>query len=495
MSSTLDRRRFIAQASGLALSQLSLLTSCQTLRPCPGAVAGLDLSPQDWQDLEDNLEGAVLRSGEMGFNNRVRPWNLRYLNRRPAGLARCETLEDIRVCLQWAQQKGVPLVARSGGHSYAAYSTTPGLMVDLSELDSLEFDSSGKARVGAGARNATLYKNLPRTQRSVTHGRCKQVGVGGLVLGGGIGFNMRMHGLLIDQLVETDLMTADGKVHRCSKEQNPDFLWACQGGGGGNFGINTSFTFQPFEVGMVTVFNLVWKDHIDLLFPLALDLLPNLPDEFGCKLWLSQKRTGLTMNLLGQFHGPEAELRQLLSPLLSRGGIEKEVVEYEPYWDVQEPFLGEPGTPEYSHERSRYVFRPMSSTAACTVLRHLRAWPGTSAQTSWKAFLTGGAISRVGKRETAYWHRDATILSSIELNWEKHDSPALVTENEAWLSDFHEAMAEHTSHQCYQNFIDDSQHHYLHAYYGENLERLVRVKRATDPNNIFNYRQGIPLSL
>jgi FAD/FMN-containing dehydrogenase len=112
-----------------------------------------------------------------------------------------------------------------------------------------------------------------------------------------------------------------------------------------------------------------------------------------------------------------------------------------------------------------------------------------------EAFLTGGAITRKGKTETAYWHRDAIILSSIELNWEKRDSAELLAQNEAWLAGFHDAMAEYTSDQCYQNFIDDSQRQYLRAYYGGNLERLVQVKRATDPHNVFRYRQGIPLSL
>lgn len=489
----IDRRRFLTQASSLALLQLPWLSGCQTKSPSEGA---LHTAPEAWSELEKNLSGPVLRHGDSGFNNLVRPWNLRYRNEQPAGLARCRSTDDIRTCLQWAQQHRVPLVARSGGHSYAGYSTTPGLMIDLSLIKSLEYDErTGKARVGAGARNANLYADLPKVQHSVTHGRCKQVGVGGLVLGGGIGFNMRKHGLLIDQLVETDLMTADGKIHHCSKDENPNYLWACQGGGGGNFGINTSFTFQTFEVGMVTVFNITWQQNIDDLFPRALDLIPTLPDEFGCKLWLTQKKSGLTLSLLGQYVGPEADLRRLLSPLLSRGGTATEIIEHRPYWDVQESFLGEAGKPEYSHERSRYVFKPISAAGARSILAHLRAWPGTGAQASWKAFLTGGAISRVSNSATAYSHRDAIILSSIELNWEEHDSVETVAKNELWLAEFHEAMAEYTSRQCYQNFIDNSQHHFLRAYYGANLEKLVQVKRETDPHHIFRYPQGIPLKL
>lgn len=433
----------------------------------------------------------------MGFSGRVQPWNLRYQDRSPVGLARCKTVDDIRVCLQWAQQQKAPIVARSGGHSYAGYSTTKGLMIDLSDLDSFQADSSGIVKVGAGARNATLYKELPRLKRSVTHGRCENVGVGGLVLGGGVGFNMRLHGVLVDQLIGTELMTADGRVHNCTAGENPDLLWACQGGGGGNFGINTSFTFESFPVGKVTVFNFRWEDGMDVLFPVALDLLPGLPNAFGCKLWLvNSQEHGFSMNLLGQYHGPEDELRKLLAPLLRRGVPDKADIKYADYWDVQKSFLGEAGTPEFSHERSRYVFNPLSAAGAAFILRQMRAWPQTSAQASWKAFHTGGAIAERGKRETAYWHRDAIILSSIELNWHEHDAPQQVAESEAWLARFHDEAAEvYASHQSYQNFIDDSQANHLRAYYGGNLERLVEVKRRTDPGNVFNYRQGIPLNL
>jgi FAD/FMN-containing dehydrogenase len=486
----IDRRRFLTQASSLALLQLPWLSGCKTTLSSDGAQS---IAPEAWRELEKNLSGSALRPGDSGFESLVRPWNLRYRREQPAGLARCRTVDDIRVCLQWAQQHRVPLVARSGGHSYAGYSTTDGLMIDISLINSLDYDqSTRKARVGAGARNATLYANLPQYQCAVTHGRCKQVGVGGLVLGGGIGFNMRKHGLLIDQLVETDLMTADGKIHRCSKEENPHYLWACQGGGGGNFGINTSFTFQTFEIGMVTAFNIAWQQNIDTLFPQALDLIPTLPDEFGCKLWLVQNKTGLTLSLLGQYAGPEADLRRLLSPLLSRGGAVMEKIEHIRYWDAQNNILTENGSPEYSHERSRYVFKPISASGARSILAHLRAWPGTEAQASWKAFLTGGAISRVANSATAYSHRDAIMLSSIELNWAEHDSAETVAKNEVWLKEFHEAMAEYTSRQCYQNFIDDSEPDFLHAYYGANLEKLIRVKRETDPRHIFRYPQGIP---
>lgn len=493
MASSLSRRQFLRYSSALALSQLPWLSSCVT-RPTS---SGIDVGPEAWAELEDHLKGPVLRPGDLGFNKAAATWNLRYANvQKPAGIAMCQNAEDIRVSLQWAQSHKLPLVARSGGHSYAGFSTTPGLMIDVSSQKTLSFDdATRKATVGAGARNATLYAALPEKGCSVTHGRCKQVGVGGLVLGGGIGFNMRLHGLLIDQLEETEVMTADGKTHRCNQRENADLFWACKGGGGGNFGINTSFTFQTFAVGMITVFNIVWKEKIDELLPAALDLLPTTPDRLGCKLSVSTKEKGvLALNLLGQLVGTPEELAKLLAPLYRLAAPTDPFIAYKPYWDGQED-LTEAGHPEYSHERSRYGFGTMSAAGCRAILEHMRRWPGTHAQATWKMFLAGGAISKVASTATAYWHREASMVTSVELNWTAADDAAVVAVNEVWLARFHDDMAQYTSRQSYQNFIDAQQKNYLHAYYGGNLERLVRVKNEVDPKNVFNYPQSIPLKL
>lgn len=489
MSSLTSRRRFLQQASALALTQFPWLGGCATQRPETHST----VPPDAWAELAKHLRGPVLRPGDLGFTKLSSPWNLRYKDRpKPQGIARCLDVEDVRTCLQWVQAHKMPFMARSGGHSYAAYSMTPGLTIDLSKLDSLSpVDRTGRVTVGGGATNATLYGGLPKSGRSVTHGRCKPVGVGGLVLGGGIGFNMRLHGLLIDQLKETEIVLASGRTLRCNAQENADLFWACQGGGGGNFGINTSFTFQTFPVGEVTVFNLSWTEKLDELLPVALALLPGTPDRLGCKLSVVN-RAGqpLTINLLGQLVGPVEEFQRLMAPLY-RLAKPAGLVAAKPYWAAQE-VLTEDGTPEYSHERSHYGFGTMSKAGCRAILKNMRAWPGTQALTTWKMFLVGGAISRVAAHRTAYWHRSATMCTSVELNWLATDPQALIDRNERWLNSFHAEMAQYTSHQSYQNFIDGSQLDYLRAYYGSNLDKLMRVKYEVDPHNVFHFPQSIP---
>ena len=148
------------------------------------------------------------------------------------------------------------------------------------------------------------------------------VGIAGLVLGGGIGFSQRRHGLTCDQLIETEIVTAAGELVVCNKDQNPDLFWACRGGGGGTFGVNVSFTFESFPVDVMTVFKLGWTDHLDELLPAALDLLPTTPDRLSCKL----SGTPLELELLGQLVGTEAELRALLAPLYRIGAPGEEII-------------------------------------------------------------------------------------------------------------------------------------------------------------------------
>jgi FAD/FMN-containing dehydrogenase len=490
----ISRRDLLLSGSKVALG-VGLLpwlsVGCGSSNPINNALTGPDALSQ----LASVLQGGLLRTQTDEFLSLAAPWNLRYLDRLPSAIARCETIQDVQNCLAWVQTYSVPFVARAGGHSYAGYSTTPGLMIDLSSLTSLDFDqTNGQAVVGGGAHNSTLYAALPPFSVAVTHGRCPSVGVGGLTLGGGIGFNMRLHGLLIDQLIETTLVTAAGDVLRCNEQENSDILWACRGGGGGNFGINTSFTFQTYPVTTVTVFDIVWTTDLDSLLPFALNYLSTTPNEFGCKLSVVQDGLMLRMDLLGQLVGTETEVINLLAPLFGLAAPTQQVIQTMEYWDGQ-GFLSEAGLPEYVHERSRYIFSDMPPEGAATILDFLRRWPGTLAETNWKMFLMGGAVSAVASDATAYVHRQAKMISSIELEWTADDSAATVAINEAWLDEFHSAMEPFTSDQAYQNFIDEDETDFLRAYYGANLERLVQVKRQVDPNNVFQYPQSIPLEL
>ncbi len=450
------------------------ITGCggDTLVP-PAALA----PPLPLDQLAASLRGTLLRPNSPGYLNAALPWNLRFANVLPLAIAQCQSAEDVRASLLWAQENQVPLVARSGGHSYAGYSTTTGLMIDLSTMNRVDFDPvSGMARVQGGGRNQNVEDALRPASVALPHGRCPRVGVAGLVLGGGIGFDMRLHGLTCDKLLETEVVLASGEIVRANAVENPDLFWACRGGGGGNFGVNTSFIFQTYPVDRVTAYQIIWTERLETLLPLALELFPQMPRELGAKLTAATDGTTLSLELLGQLVGSPADLRALFEPFYQVAAPFSEQIQDMAYWDGQD-FLAEPDTTDYSHERSRYAFRPISAEGAAVILDYLRRWPGTGAAANWKFFLAGEQVAALAPDATAFVHRQASLISSIELDWLGTTSPEVVALNQAWQDEFHQAMLSFTSGFCYQNFIDESQQDYLRAYYGSNLERLVEVKR------------------
>lgn len=485
-----SRRQFLrvgtAAAFGLGLPSLGWLGGCASLP---------DARALPWSELARSMRGPLLLPGSPEFTSRARPWALQYASTLPQGIAQCAGEADVQACLGWAQANRVPLVARSGGHSYAGYSTTTGLMIDVSSMNAVDIDgATGIARLGGGARNKHVYAACRPYNRAVTHGRCKDVGVAGLVLGGGIGFNMRAHGLTCDGLLATRIVLADGRALNCSETENTDLFWAIRGAGGGNFGIHTSFTFQTFPVGLFTVFEMTWTDRIAEVFAALQTMALGAPNALGMKLSVKAEAgaSGPKLSILGQLAGPQAELLALFAPVLSAYRPNKSVVEERPYWDAQE-FLSEDGTPEYSHERSRFARGALSGEAIQTILGNLREWPGTTVAGTWKFFLMGGSVDDRSPTDMAFVHRGYSMISSIELEWTPADSPEVLAKNQQWLSRFHDRMERYTSAYCYQNFIDPSQRDYLQAYYGENLPRLEAVKRKCDPEDLFRYPQSIPV--
>jgi FAD/FMN-containing dehydrogenase len=437
----------------------------------------------------------LLRPGSPGFAARAQPWALQYASTLPQGIAQCAGEADVQTCLQWAQTNRVPLVARSGGHSYAGNSTTTGLMVDVSPMNGVEINAAtGIAVVGGGARNKNVYAACRPYSRAVTHGRCKDVGVAGLVLGGGIGFNMRAQGLTCDQLVETRVVLADGRALTCNRNENAELFWACRGAGGGNYGIHTSFTFQTFPVSTLTVFEMSWTERLADVFAALQTVALAAPETLGMKLSVVARagERGLKLSILGQFVGPKEALLALFAPVLARYRPVVSTVESLPYWDAQE-FLSEDGAPEYSHERSRFAKGALSGEAIEVILANLSIWPGTTVAGTWKFFLMGGKINDRSPTDMAFVHRGYSMISSVELEWTASDSAEVLAKNQQWLTRFHDRMERYTSSYCYQNFIDPSQRDYLHAYYGENLPRLQAAKRKYDPTDVFRYPQSIPV--
>jgi len=491
---TIDRRRFLAgfaaAAAAAEIGVSALPSSARAQAAEPGETA--------WRELAVRLSGPLLRPGDKGFTGLSQPNNLRYSSIIPAGIARCRTAEDVRRAILWARETGTPLVVRSGGHSYAGFSTTSGLMIDLSLMRETQVDpSSGIAHIGGGARNAHLYHALRRAGASITHGRCLGVGAAGFLLGGGIGFNMRAHGLGCDQLIETEIVTADGNVLTVNNENNPDLFWACRGIGGGNLGIHTAFKVQGFAVHDMCAFQIVWTTQPDHIAAALLEALAVAPERLGSKVTLEAANSGLrsasgnvAVRLLGQLHGSSDELTDILAPVYRVAPPTSEKIEMMTYWAAQD-VLSEEGKPAYYQERSRFLTHHEASALLPPLFEELRRFPGTSRGGEVKFFQTGGQINAIAGDATAFVHRNSDWLFSVELNWDAVDTDDALERAIEWQSKLYEMVASRTSGGAYQNFADPSLSNPQEAYYGSNLKRLQTIKAKYDPDFVFRFAQAV----
>src|ERR1700745_201743 len=200
-------------------------------------------SPADWTALGRDLPGPLVRPGESAYTVSKRLFDPRFDSLHPAGIPYCRNPHDVATCLAFVRKFGVPVAARCGGHSYAGWSSTSGLIIDVTRMSGVNVSGS-TATVGAGTRLIDFYSGLAAHGRGVPGGSCPTVGIAGLTLGGGVGVVSRAYGLTSDNVQSLQIATADGQVRTCSATQNPDLFWACRGGGGGNFGVVTAFHFR-----------------------------------------------------------------------------------------------------------------------------------------------------------------------------------------------------------------------------------------------------------
>jgi FAD/FMN-containing dehydrogenase len=425
--------RRVAVAAAVA-SQARWLAGCADAATPSGAA---------WRDLAQRLNGYVLRPGDDGFYETALPHNLRYADVLPQGIAMCVDPTDVQTSILWARDNDIALVARAGSHSYAGYSSTPGLMINVTPMSGVAVDTSrGTVTSGAGARNSHVSAATAPHLIAIPQGRCPTVGIAGLTLGGGFGFSSRKLGLTSDRLIETTLVTAAGEIVVCNEREQSDLFWACRGGGGGNFGINASFTYEAVPVGDVSVFRLIWQgtDTAARLLATFGDILARASDEFSLRLGLSalppgSREQGLTMSALGQYFGPCSELLELLAPALRVATPVQETIADMTFADAS-AFLAAAGPPNFFLERSSYAPAPLAGDAIATIVEQLQSWPGSSKSAYLTMFSWGGAISRVPADATAFVHREGGFLLAVGADWGTTDSQPVIDANLAWVNDF-----------------------------------------------------------
>ena len=455
-------------------------------------------------ELQRQIQGDVVTPGEAGYDQARVLYNTRFDTYKPQAVVFCESLADVQRTVRWARKHHVRIVPRSGGHSYGGYSSTSGVIVDVSRLNRVTLDSQHRAVVGAGARLIDVYDTLWQHGRTVPAGSCPTVGIAGLALGGGVGLASRKYGLTCDNLLEATVVLANGTAVVANARQHPDLYWALRGGGGGNFGIVTRLVFRTHPVGQVATYALEWPwSDAAKVVQAWQKLAPHAPDGLFSVLNLNAAAGGRAhITSAGQFFGSADTLRELLKPLANAGTPTRFTVTSRTYMDAQEMWAGCGGTLAECHlppqgnlgrstfkGKSSFANAPLTSAGIDTMLHQIEARISTGTGSGIILLDSyGGAINRVKKDATAFVHRDALFSMQYLAYW---NAGAPAAPNIAWLRRCFAALRPHVSTYAYQNYIDPDLPNWQHAYYGTNLARLQHVKRAYDPHNVFHFRQSI----
>ncbi|UHC15385.1 FAD-binding oxidoreductase [Methylobacterium currus] len=500
-STALSRRRLFQSGAVLAGAALGSRVPGAAARDCPPPPRGLDALARDLRKLGSRL----ILPGEPGFLVAAWPNNGRWADVLPRAIAMCTSDEAVCRCIDWTRQEHQPFAVRCGGHNYAGFSTTCGLLIDVKPMSGITFDpKTGLVTIGAGANNQDMADAFRATGLAVPSGRCPTVGISGLVLGGGWGFSATRNGLTCDALRATDAVTADGTLHRGITGSGADepLFWAARGGGGGNFAVHTSFTFEPHEVGNVTVFNIIWpaEHQVDLMLDLQEIQLKN-PALISTRSKLAPLAAGkvtrgeLRVQTLGQFFGPPDQLKALLERPLRRATPVVAEINAMNYWSARDYLVTD--DPEGLYDiRSSYVAGQLGGDAINRMIDWMEKWPGGSLRQDNMGilFAAGGQVKKVGPTDTAYFHRECDFILEMEASWSPLDTPDTVTRQLAWLTEYFQDMRRFVTPQSYVNFPSRDLPNWLNAYYGGNVGTLCEVKRRYDPDNVFNFPQSIPLT-
>ena len=456
--------------------------------------------------LARGVKGPVITPASARYAQARLVYNERFDGVHPLAVFRPASIGDVRQVVAWTGKTRVPLAVRAGGHSYAGYSTTTGVVVDLRQFAAIYLDRpSGLVTVGAGARLVDVEAALARRGLAIPTGSCATAGAGGLALGGGVGFASRAFGTTSDNIVSVGIVTADGRYRIASATQNADLFWACRGGGGGNFGIVTHFVFRTHPVGDVSYFFADWDwSQAREAVRAWQEFAPHAPDGLFSICALRTSSPAPSLQAFGQFLGSQTRLSTILGPLAQVPGA-KLTLGSSPYLDAQLRWAGCLGktvaqchlageTPGGTLRRSAFAaksdyFDSVLSGAGIDTITHWieRAQAGGLAGSLLLDSL-GGAINRVPPEATAFVHRRFLNSGQYFSSWTRRDRAAPTL---AWLRGFYAAMRPHVSGFAYQNYIDRDLADWEHAYYGANYSRLQHVKKQVDPEGLFHFAQGI----
>jgi len=444
-------------------------------------------------DLRAALTGRVITPDDAGYDA-ARAVFYGGIDRRPAAIVRVADAADVARVVSLARENGLELAVRSGGHSNAGYGVTEGgIVLDLADMRALQIDPERRTAWAESGLTAGEYTTAAAAHGLATgFGDTGSVGLGGLTLGGGVGYLVRKYGLTIDDLLAADLVTADGKLLHVDAATHPDLFWAIRGGGG-NFGVATRFQFRLHELDSVVGGMLILPATSELIAafiaaaqaaPEELSTIANvmlappmpfLPEEVHGKL--------VVMAML-VYAGEAGAGERVIAPFKALATPIVDMVKPMRYPEIYPP--EDPSYHPVAAARTMFVDK-IDRPVAQTIIDHLKTSTGTMAVAQLR--VLGGAMACVPADATAFAHRGSHIMVNVAALYEKLEQKPT---HEAWVTDFAAALRQ-TDSGAYVNFLgDEGQDRVRAAYPGGAWERLTAIKARYDPTNLFRLNQNIP---
>ncbi|TCL68565.1 FAD/FMN-containing dehydrogenase [Hydrogenispora ethanolica] len=439
---------------------------------------------------EPDLTGRIVLPGDPQYHAARLEFNT-FFNRFPLVIVFAQETQDVVNAIRWAHYRAVPLRMRSGRHNYEGLSVVDaGIVIDVSEMKQVKVDHQrGTVTVQTGLRDIELYETLGAEGLVVPAGLCPTTGIAGFTLGGGQSSLSRPWGLIIDNLLELEMVDANGNVLYANADQHPDLFWASRGGGGGNFGICTSFRFRTHQIDTVAYASINWKlqDLEPVLRTWQNYTTPDADERLTPLLTITSGEQSLLL-MQGVFLGSAEKLRRLLEPLLRAGSPQQVTIEEIPWLKAVSLIAAtQPTSPLPFKSVGPFVDHLLPEEGIATIRRFINEPPQASTVTVFFHGL-GGAVARVPNTATAYFYREALSNMSLFATWSAQEG---IAPGIRWVEDFRRAMLPFTR-GVYVNTPDLSIKNWPEAYYGGNFGRLTRVKAKYDPENVFRFPQSIP---
>jgi FAD/FMN-containing dehydrogenase len=449
--------------------------------------SGAAIDAQRLESFLTSFRGRVFRHGDSEYDAARQIWNAS-IDKHPGLIARCSGLADVIDAVRFARANGLLVAIRGGGHNVGGRALCDdGLVIDLSGMKGIHVDPKARrARVQPGVLLGELDRETHVFGLAAATGVVSKTGVAGLTLGGGVGWLARKYGLACDNVISFEMVTADGEVLQVSADEHPDLFWALRGGGG-NFGVVTSFEYRLHPVKMILGGLVVHaRDSARDLLRFYRSFTQSAPDELATYAALLHTPDGMpAAGIVTCYCGDLAEGERVIAPLRGFGRPLMDMIQPMPFPVMQTVFDAAVPDGHHNYWKSSFL-RELSDEAIDVIVRY-----ANEASSPLSAVLIeqyGGAASRVGVHDTAFAQRQTQYDLGILSQW---TDPAESARHVKWARDFWEAMSGHGSGAYLLNFLGEESDATIKAAFGANYDRLVEVKTAYDPTNFFRVNQNL----